>query len=378
MVKGQKFQRNRSEHHKDLIFGLVTSILLHSILFLPGAQYWLRAFGPERQQELDQPIPIEFFEVSPEEKKPPPETSHRAANNSVAGGEAKRDQPVSIARSVPAAAPTAKSFPPKPRQPVAASPPNLSLQKPQPEPPKSAATPPAPTQLKPEQQKIVAALRATQPKPEPPQTVAAPTITQPKPKPQSPKTAAAPTTTQPKPSTRQENLRPREFTSEQMKPKVTPRKPSQAQQSSNSGAASRLGGPVSLSSRNLGGDSLAALPNSNRSNRGTPGVDARQDVDLGFYLKQLQQQVRQQWMPGLTQSSWQTVIYFSVNRSGQVSNLQIARTSGHSATDEAALSAVKRAAPFAPLPTAYTKDYINIRFTFNINAYGELELRGGR
>ena len=50
-------------------------------------------------------------------------------------------------------------------------------------------------------------------------------------------------------------------------------------------------------------------------------------------------------MPQLTQSSWKTVIYFSVRRSGEVSNLQIARASGHSATDEAALSAVKRAAP---------------------------------
>lgn len=400
MTKEQKFQRNTSEHPRGLIFGLVTSILLHSILFLPGNKYWLRAFVPERQQEA-QPIPIDFIEVPPQEKKPPPETSRRAANNSIAGGEAKRDQPVSIPRSVPAAVPKASApsptvFPapkpaksqPLPRQPeVAASP---DLVQTQPKPPK-AATAPATTLPLPDQQKIVAALRATPSKPEPRITttppaptqlqteqqkiIAALRSTQPLPKP--PKTVATPTTTRPLPSTPQENLRPPESTSVQIKPKVTPGKPSQAQGSATEGAASLLGGPVSLSSRNLGGDSQATLPNSNRSNRGTPGVDARQDVDFGFYLEQLQQKVRRQWMPQLTQSSWKTVIYFSVRRSGEVSNIQIARPSGHSATDEAALSAVKRAAPFAPLPTEYTQDQINIQFTFNINAYGDLELRRG-
>lgn len=418
MIKEQKFQRNRSESPRELVFGLVTSILLHSMLFFIGNKYWLQTFAPERQQELSQPIPIEFVEVPLDEKKPPPETSRRAANDSVAGGEAKPDRPVSIAKSAPAAVPkasassptdfpapkAAKLFPPKPRQPVAVSPPDLSLQRPQPEPPKPVtapattrpkpeqqkivaalratppkpkpqitATPPVPTQLKPEQQKIVAALRATKQKLETPKTAAAPTITQPKPKLQTP--ATSPTTIQPKPSSRQENenLRPAEFTSKQLKPKVTPRKPSPAQQPSKLGEASRLGGPISLSSRNFGGDPLAALPNSTRSNQGTQGIDARQDVDLGPYLEQLQQRVRQQWMPGLVQSSWQTVVYFSVSRSGQVSNLRIARSSGDSATDEAALSAVKRATPFAPLPTEYTEDYINIRFTFNINTYGALD-----
>lgn len=402
MTKEQKFQRNTSEHPRGLIFGLVTSILLHSILFFPGNNYWLRAFVPKRQQELEQPIPIDFVEVPSQEKKPPPETSRRAANNSIAGGEAKRDQPVSIPRSVPAVVPKAsassptvfpapkpaKSSQPLPRQPVVAASPDLFQT--QPKPPK-AATAPATSLPLPEQQKRIAALRSTPSKPEPRITATHPdpTLLLPKqqkivaalrgtlPLPEPPKTAADPTTTQPKPSSPQENLRPSESTSEQMKPKVTPGKPSQPQGSATPGAASLLGGPISLSSRNLEGDSRANLPNSNRSNRGTQGIDARQDVDLGFYLKQLQQKVRQQWLPELTQSSWKTVIYFSVRRSGEVSNLHIARPSGHSATDEAALSAVKRAAPFAPLPTAYTQDQINIQFTFDINAYGDLELRRG-
>ena len=57
-----------------------------------------------------------------------------------------------------------------------------------------------------------------------------------------------------------------------------------------------------------------------------------------------------------------------------MSNLQLVQPSGYRAIDEAALSAIKRAAPFAPLPPGYSQDNIIIRFTFNINVYGELEL----
>ena len=270
MTKELKFQRKTSDHPKGLIFGLVTSILLHSILFLLGNKYWLRAFVPERQQELEQPIPIDFVEVPPQDKKPPPETSRRAANNSIAGGEAKRDQPVSIARSVPAAVPKAsassptvfpapkpaKSSQPLPRQPEVAASPDLFPT--QPEPPK-AATAPATALPLPEQQKIIPALRATPSKPEPRITATHPdpTLLLPEqqkivaalratpPKPEPPKTVAAPTSTLPLPSNPQENLRPSESTSEQIKPKVTPGKPSQAQGSATSGAASLLGGPIS-------------------------------------------------------------------------------------------------------------------------------------
>ena len=60
-----------------------------------------------------------------------------------------------------------------------------------------------------------------------------------------------------------------------------------------------------------------------------------------------------------------------------MSNLEIEQPSGFKVTDEAALNAIKRAGPFAPLPTTYAADYIDIQFTFVINVYGELDLGGG-
>ncbi len=150
-----------------------------------------------------------------------------------------------------------------------------------------------------------------------------------------------------------------------------------AQSSLKTGAASLLGGTVSVSSRNFSGNYLAALPNSNRDNQAPSGIDASsQNIDITSYLNQLQQQVKQQWLPEVSQSSRRTVLNFTINRSGQLSNLQLAQTSGFSVTDQAALNAIQRAAPFAPLPTGYTSNQLPIQFTFDINVYGQLNLSG--
>ncbi|MEH2390685.1 MAG: TonB family protein [Nostoc sp.] len=153
------------------------------------------------------------------------------------------------------------------------------------------------------------------------------------------------------------------------------RTPTQAQSSLKRGAASLLGGTVGVSSQNYRADQLAAVPNSNRDRIGTSGVDASsQDVDLTSYLNKLKQRVQQQWLPGMSQSNRRTVLNFTVNRSGEVNNLNIVQTSGFRVTDEVAMNAIQRAAPFAPLPTGYRKNYIDIEFTFDINVFGELNL----
>ncbi|MGH2414673.1 MAG: hypothetical protein ACRDEA_13505, partial [Microcystaceae cyanobacterium] len=87
---------------QNLVFYLVTSILLHSVLFL-GSDYWLRAFA--LKQELSKPIPIEYVEVPPNKTKTPPKTSQRAAIDSVAGGKAKPKRPISAAKSASTIAP---------------------------------------------------------------------------------------------------------------------------------------------------------------------------------------------------------------------------------------------------------------------------------
>ena len=385
----------------EILLGLVTSILLHFILFM-GSNYWLRAFVPKPKQEISQEIPIEVVEVPPDETHIPPQTSLRATKDSIAGGKALPKRPVSAVKSgnpdadkAPRESPKdltdsspAEVFQPEREQQKATSL-NISPQKPQPKPEQTAIalanTPPTPNP-----KKIIVALKTRQtapapantpPAPEPEQTAPAPATTPSAPNPnkivvaplttppaQSRKTAIAPATTSPASNPKKLG---------QSRTRLSGRTPSQAQPSARTGAASLLGGSVSVSRENFRGDYLATLPNSNRDNQAPYGIDARsQDIDITSYLNQLQQRVKQQWLPGLSQSSRRTVLNFTVNRSGQLSNLQLAQTSGFSVTDKAALNAIQRAAPFAPLPTGYTSNDIHIRFTFDINVYGELNLSG--
>jgi TonB family protein len=427
-----------------MLVSLITSILLHSILLI-ASSYWLRAFVPQPNQKISQETPIEVVEVPPDKTHIPPQTSLRAIKDSIAGGKALPERPVSAVQSANPAAHQASTKNPKDL--IASSPakvfqskreqqntksPNLSPQQPQAKPRKTSPVPhpekiavapkTIPAAPKPEPaaaptrssaplpEKIAVAPKTTPaaPKPEPaaaptrssaplPEKIAvAPKTTPAAPKPEP---AAAPTRSSaplpekiavapktipaaPKPeltaapATRLPAPHPQK--SGQSETRLSGRTSSQGQPSlKTTGAASLLGGPVSVSSRSFNGDYLAALPNSNRDNQAPAGIDAkRQDIDITSYLNQLQQRVKQQWLPGISQSSRRTVLDFTVNRSGQVSNLQIAQTSGFSVTDKGALNAIQRAAPFAPLPTGYKSNYIHIQFTFNINVYGELNVSG--
>ena len=452
MASCDEFFCHRSVRPLDMLLGIVTSILLHSILLM-GSKYWHRALMREPNQEITQEIPIEVVEVPPNKTDIPPQTSLRATKDSIAGGKALPERPVSAMKSANSTGHKASSessfdltpsspaevFQPERQQQKTASP-NLSRQQLQLKPRKTVSAPATTAQV-PNFRKIAVAPTTT-PSPallkkiaplttplvsNPKQTVPAPTTTVKVPN--FKKIAVAPTTTLspallkkiaplttplvsnpkqtvPAPTT---TVKVPNFKKIAVAPITTPslaplgktalerattlpvpsnpknlgqsrtrlngRTPSQARSSPKTGAASLLGGTLSVSSRNYRSDDLAALPNSNRDHQASPGIDARsQDIDLTFYLKKLQQRVQQEWLPGLSDSNRRTVLNFTINRSGQVSNLNIAQTSGFSVTDEVALNAIQRSAPFAPLPTGYSKNYINIEFIFDINVYGQLNL----
>ncbi len=62
MADSDKFLYHRSVRSIDMLQGLITSILLHSILLI-GSKYWYRALMREPKQEIAQEIPIDVVEV---------------------------------------------------------------------------------------------------------------------------------------------------------------------------------------------------------------------------------------------------------------------------------------------------------------------------
>lgn len=452
MASSDKFLYHRSVRPLDLLVGVVTSILLHSI-FLVGSKYWYRALMPEPKQEISQEIPIEIFVVPPQKTDITPKTSFRATKNSLAGGKALLKRPISVVKSANLVG--QKSDNARSSDLTASSPlkvfqagrqqqktelPNLSSQQPQFKSPKTASASTSETQV-PNFQKIAVA-PITRPQPVPllktallttplvlnpkqiasapatkaqvpnskkiavtPMTTATPaqlrkaspirTLTSSNPKqiPSAPATTAqvpnfkkiavAPVTT-PTPAQLGKTALERATTLpvprslkklRQSRVGFSGRTPTPSESSLKTGAASLLAGTVGVSSQNYHGEQLASVPNSNRDRTGSSGVDASsQDIDLTSYLNKLKQRVQQQWLPGMSQSNRRTVLNFTINRLGEVNNLNIVQTSGFRVTDEVALNAIQRAVPFAPLPTGYSKNYIDIEFTFDINIYGELNL----
>jgi TonB family protein len=111
------------------------------------------------------------------------------------------------------------------------------------------------------------------------------------------------------------------------------------------------------------GAGLQSLNQSDRADTGTT-LDATVDPIWGAYLAGLNQLIDQHWQRVAVASTRRTQIRFRVDRQGRVTGLQIMQTSGDPVADQAALEAVRAAAPFAPLPQNAPEEVLTVNFTF--------------
>jgi TonB family protein len=91
----------------------------------------------------------------------------------------------------------------------------------------------------------------------------------------------------------------------------------------------------------------------------------KEEIDWNPYMADLQRRIRRTWRPPLDEKSPQRApcCVFTLQKDGTVSFVWLAISSGSPAADQAALNAVKNAAPFAPCP-AGAPDHTDIQFTF--------------
>jgi protein TonB len=87
-----------------------------------------------------------------------------------------------------------------------------------------------------------------------------------------------------------------------------------------------------------------------------------------YYLNIITDRVSSNWFsslvdPGIS-GSFQTIVYFQIEKSGQVSDIKIEQSSGVTPLDLSAVRAVKASAPFPPLPRAYDDTYLGIHLIF--------------
>lgn len=91
------------------------------------------------------------------------------------------------------------------------------------------------------------------------------------------------------------------------------------------------------------------------------------NVNFGSYMKDLQKQIKSNWNPPKADKSRRVVTLFKIGKQGDLKAVKIFKSSGLETADNAAITAIKKSAPFSPLPRAFDGKSIDVQFTFDYN-----------
>jgi TonB family protein len=101
------------------------------------------------------------------------------------------------------------------------------------------------------------------------------------------------------------------------------------------------------------------------------GKSVRLDVKefpFSYYLALLQTRIQSNWEPPFQTSrksiSKRTIVYFKIQRGGQITNILIEESSGDYLFDQAAVRAVTLANPLPPLPFDFPERELGVHFEF--------------
>ncbi len=88
------------------------------------------------------------------------------------------------------------------------------------------------------------------------------------------------------------------------------------------------------------------------------GIDP--DFTYDYYLDRMLALIHAQWMRPPTEGDVKAVLRFVVQKSGEITDLELAEPSGFNAFDLAALRAVQNASPLPRLPASYRRDSLQV------------------
>jgi TonB family protein len=99
------------------------------------------------------------------------------------------------------------------------------------------------------------------------------------------------------------------------------------------------------------------------------GTGTSDEVDLSDYISAMEKKIRKSWFPPKGEETKKIILKFKINGQGAASSIRLKASSGIMMADEAAMTAVKTASPFAPLPKG-APDPVEILFTFDYSVFG--------
>lgn len=87
------------------------------------------------------------------------------------------------------------------------------------------------------------------------------------------------------------------------------------------------------------------------------------------YMRRMQMKIKSNWDPPKQDASKRVVVFYKIKKNGKLSSSKIIQSSGNKDLDKAAINALKKSAPFEPLPENFKKDYVDVQFTFDYNVW---------
>ncbi|MBX9725063.1 MAG: TonB family protein [Candidatus Obscuribacterales bacterium] len=96
-----------------------------------------------------------------------------------------------------------------------------------------------------------------------------------------------------------------------------------------------------------------------------------QKYDFSGYLTEVQRRLRRTWFP--PKDGGVCTIKFQIQGNGSVEAISVIRSSGTTSTDESAIEAVRKAAPFPAFSPQNAGEKIDIKFTFDYNVFNKRE-----
>jgi TonB family protein len=106
-----------------------------------------------------------------------------------------------------------------------------------------------------------------------------------------------------------------------------------------------------------------------QSGKGKGVEDIGKNIDFGPYMAELQRRIKRNWTPPKDPMSRQVIVEFTIARSGELGTVRLSKSSGLSLNDQAAISAIRAAAPYPPLPKG-ADETVDIQFTFDYRIFG--------
>lgn len=145
--------------------------------------------------------------------------------------------------------------------------------------------------------------------------------------------------------------------------------------------SSGLGGSGTTKHRAAGVDSISNSSggfdrgsSAGKGSAGSSGFDKNTTrkmittYDISPYISELRRNIRWNWTPPTGSGNKRVELFLRIAKDGKIIILNVKKTSEVGAVDNAALSAVRKCVPLNPLPSKYSKSYLDVIFTFDANS----------